>query len=207
MLVVVDYGLGNLRSVQKAFERIKIDSAVSGEPKKILNASKLVLPGVGHFAAGMKNLKEKGIKEALNEAVLGKKIPILGICLGMQLMTLYSEEGDCAGLGWIKGKTSLIKINNNKCRTPLKVPHIGWNGINIERENSLINGQISKERFYFVHSFAVMCEDKEDEIASTEYGISFSSAFSKGNIAGVQFHPEKSYGQGIQLLRNFVENY
>lgn len=205
MLVVVDYGLGNLRSVQKAIERIKIEAHVSGDPVVIMNASKLVLPGVGHFAAGMKNLKEKGIEAALNEAVLNKKTPILGICLGMQLMTLYSEEGDCPGLGWIKGRTSLI--NNRINGITYKVPHIGWNGIEVKRSNNLINEPIAEGRYYFVHSYAVHCEEMEDEISTTFYGVPFSSAFSKGNIAGVQFHPEKSYGQGIQLLKNFVENY
>ncbi len=205
MLVVIDYGLGNLRSVQKAFESIKIDSVVSANPREILNASKLVLPGVGHFAAGMKNLKEKGIEEVLNEAALIRKTPILGICLGMQLMTIYSEEGGCPGLGWIKGKTSLL--NNRVNGKPFKVPHIGWNGIEVKRDNALIDKSLEVGRYYFVHSFAVTCEEEEDEIASTEYGITFTSAFSKGNIAGVQFHPEKSHGLGIQLLKNFAEKY
>lgn len=201
MIVIVDYGMGNLRSVEKAFLRSKIQVIISSDPKLILRAKKLVLPGVGHFERGINNLKEKGLFEALNEAVLKEKITILGICLGMQLMTEYSEEGNCEGFGWIKVKTKKFSFEDNK----FKIPHMGWNNLNIRRENHLFSKIDNDSFFYFVHSYCVTCEYSEDILTETIYGGCFVSSFNKGNIYGCQFHPEKSHDAGLQVLRNFAE--
>ncbi len=200
MIVIVDYGMGNLRSVQKAFERINIPVIISSDRNEILNAKKIVLPGVGNFEKGMINLKAANLIEALNEAVIEKELPILGICLGMQLMTEFSEEGNVAGLGWIKGVTLKFNLSSNK----LKVPHMGWNNIQILNSDSIFKNIEEDNLFYFVHSYYVTCAHKNDVLATTDYSGYFVSAFQKENIYGCQFHPEKSHDAGLTVLRNFV---
>ncbi|MBN1213871.1 MAG: imidazole glycerol phosphate synthase subunit HisH [Candidatus Lokiarchaeota archaeon] len=201
MITIIDYGMGNLRSVQKAFERIRVKAIITSREDDILNADKIILPGVGHFERGFANLKKLGIFEILNSAVIEKKIPILGICLGMQLMTEYSEEGNCEGLGWIKGKTRKFNFQIKK----LKIPHMGWNNLNIKRENNLTHNIDNNDFFYFVHSYFVTCDDENDIISETSYGERFVSSFQRDNIYGCQFHPEKSHDAGLQVLRNFAE--
>lgn len=201
MITIIDYGMGNLRSVQKAFERIKVGTKISNKAEDIINSDKLILPGVGHFERGMRNLKESGLFDALNEAVLNRKTDILGICLGMQLMTEFSEEGGCKGFGWITAKTKKFVFNNNQ----LKIPHMGWNNLIMKGENKLLKGVGSDKFFYFVHSYYVSCENNEDIIAETNYGEKFVSSFNKSNIYGCQFHPEKSHDAGLWILRNFAE--
>lgn len=200
MIVIVDYGMGNLRSVQKAFERINIKARISEDKSDILNAEKLLLPGVGHFEKGINNLKEKKLFNSLNEAVLEKKIPILGICLGMQLMTEFSEEGNVEGFGWIKAKTKKFSFKNNN----LKIPHMGWNNLLIKNKNQLFITINHDNFFYFVHSYYVSCDNEEDVQAETNYGTKFVSSFQKENIYGCQFHPEKSHDAGLQVLMNFA---
>lgn len=201
MIVIVDYGMGNLRSVQKAFERVRIQATISSVREDIINADKLVLPGVGHFQHGINNLKSRGLFDLLNEMVLEKKKPVIGICLGMQLMTEFSEEGNCSGFGWIKAKTRKFVFNGNG----LKIPHMGWNNLSI-RSNETIFKDITPENFfYFVHSYCVSCEDENDILAETEYGRKFVSSFQKENIFGCQFHPEKSHDKGLLILKNFAE--
>lgn len=200
MIVIVDYGLGNLRSVQKAFERIGVHAQISGDVSVIQKSERLVLPGVGHFAKGMENLKRSGLIEVLNKSVLQDKTPILGICLGMQLMTSHSEEGDCEGLNWIDAQT--IKFEKDPTKK-FKVPHIGWNSIELKNQSNIIRGLESDAQFYFVHSYYVICNDESDVLSRTEYGRNFHSGFQKDNIIGVQFHPEKSYTNGLQMLKNF----
>jgi len=203
LVVIVDYGLGNLRSVEKAFERVKVNAVISNDREVISHADRLVIPGVGHFGKGMEMLNRLNLIELLNKLVLDKKIPVLGICLGMQLMTEYSEEGNCTGLKWIKGNTTRLETNGDS--SGLKIPHIGWNDIEIKTENKLLTGNIGHSRFYFVHSYAVRCTVPDNEIAATYYGTGFTSAFQNENIFGVQFHPEKSYKQGMEILKNFAE--
>lgn len=200
MIVIIDYGMGNLRSVEKAFKRIGIKPSISSERKVIEKARKLILPGVGNYANGIVNLKQYGILNILNKKVLKDKIPVLGICLGMQLFTDWGEEGNVAGLGWIKGKTTRFKFNEE-----YKIPHMGWNTIIKQKSNSLLNKLKNDSSFYFVHSYHVECEDKKDILATTNYGTNFISMIQKNNIYGTQFHPEKSHSTGLQLLKNFID--
>jgi len=198
MINIVDYGIGNLKSILNILNYIGVNSRISNSIEDIRNADKLILPGVGHFKTGMKNLIHSNLIDTLNEEVLAKKKNILGICLGMQLMTKHSEEGDCDGLGWIDATTKKFQLSE-----PLKVPHMGWNNVNYKKDTAL-NKNISKEpRHYFVHSYFVDCNNKEDVLATTLYGNEFVSAFQHKNIYGVQFHPEKSHKYGMELLRNF----
>jgi len=200
MIVIIDYGMGNLRSVLKKFENLKIEAKITDNVNDISVADKLILPGVGHFANGIKNLKEKKIWEILNEKVLIKKTPILGICLGMQLMAGFSEEGDCEGLNWFDASVIKFRI---KDKLKYKVPHMGWNQLLIEKPNLLSKEISESDSFYFVHSYHIECKVKDDILFSTDYEYKFTSAINKENIWGVQFHPEKSHKSGEQMLKNF----
>ena len=208
MLVIVDYKMGNLHSVKKKLDRLKVDALISSDPATILNASKLILPGVGHFGNAMKNLKELNLLDALNEAVLVKKTPILGICLGMQLMAKSSEEvaehgawNMEQGLGWFDAEVVKFTFEDT---LRFKVPHTGWNTISIEKESLLMKAIPVDSEFYFVHSYYMKANDPNDVLNYTEYGSPFASAISKGNIHGFQYHPEKSHDVGLQLLKNFL---
>lgn len=201
-IVIVDYGMGNLHSVYYKVKKLCPDVIISSIREDIEKASKIILPGVGHFAAGMKNIKEKNLIDVMNHKVLMDKIPVLGICLGMQLMTNFSEEGNADGLGWISAKTK--RFEKGKL-IGLKIPHMGWNTINVGNNNkNILQGLNSDDMFYFVHSYYVECDEKSDVLCSSEYGISFHSGISKENIFGFQFHPEKSHDSGLTLLKNFV---
>jgi len=202
MIVIVNYGLCNLRSVAMKFERIKAEAIISAKPADILQADKLVLPGVGYYAAAMRNLVEADLVGPLNEAVLGKKIPILGICLGMQLFTKSSEEGNCGGLGWIDAVTK--KLAPPQGERAYRVPHVGWNSVELRQGAVLFEGIDPGLRYYFVHSYAVFCEDPGQIAAATDHGQSFASAVVRDNIHGVQFHPEKSHRHGLAMIENFL---
>ncbi len=203
-VVIIDYGLGNLRSIYNTLRRQGIIAVVSCDHEDILSADRLVLPGIGHFAEGMRNLRERNLIEVLNHKVIDEGVPILGICLGMQVLTNWSEEGDVAGLGWIQGKTLKFIFNQHNHQS-LKVPHMGWNSIEVLKESTLLSGVEQGELFYFVHSFRVVCENEDDVLTMTQYGVPFVSAVSRGNIFGTQFHPEKSHDCGAQILNNFVK--
>ena len=204
MIVIADYGMGNLHSVLKAFRRLRIDALISSDPEEIMGAEKLILPGVGNFKRGMTNLKERNLIDPLNKAVIENKTPILGICLGMQLMTNHSEEGDIAGLGWVDAETIEFDFSSNNNQR-LHTPHIGWNTIDIIKNNLLFDNIIELPSFYFVHSFYVKCHEEEDIAATTEYGSTFVSSIAKNNIFATQFHPEKSHDSGLTLLKNFTD--
>lgn len=201
MTTIIDYGMGNLGSIANMIKKIGYKSQITSNLDEIKNADKLILPGVGAFDNGMKNLHELGLIEVLNQKVLVDKTPILGICLGMQLMTETSEEGKLQGLGWIDAHTKKFVSE------ALKIPHMGWNIITHKKESKLFDELDSEKRYYFVHSYYVDCNDQKDILAVTPYGKKFVSAFEKGNILGVQFHPEKSHQFGMNLLKNFVEKY
>jgi glutamine amidotransferase len=199
--VIVDYGMGNLRSVLRKCERVGKAVTVSAEPEVIASANKLILPGVGHFANGVKNLKESGIWEVLNHKVVGEQTPILGICLGMQLMAGYSEEGNIEGLGWIDAEVKRFTIHN---RLKHRVPHMGWNTTVLKKESPLFHQLLPEMFYYFVHSYHLVGTASEDILTTTDYEYTFTSAVQKGNIYGTQFHPEKSHDSGEQMLRNFL---
>jgi len=204
MLVIIDYGMGNLHSVLKAFKRLRVEAEVTADPAKIQAADKLILPGVGHFKRGMDNLRERNLIQTLNEEVLDKSKPILGICLGMQLFTKSSEEGNVAGLGWLDAET--IEFSFPKEEKKFRIPHIGWNSLKLGTQTRLYNGISDSPSFYFVHSYYVRSNHTEDVAASTEYGLEFTSSIVKNNIFATQFHPEKSHDDGLKLLQNFVEH-
>ncbi|MDO9419789.1 MAG: imidazole glycerol phosphate synthase subunit HisH [Herminiimonas sp.] len=202
MITIVDYGMGNLGSIKNMLKKVGFQCEITSSPDKIMSASKLILPGVGAFDAGMARLNDSGLIPALNEQVLLNKIPVLGICLGMQLMTHSSEEGHLPGLGWVDAKTIRFSFPEN---SHLKVPHMGWNIVTFPKSSNLINAAEIEERFYFVHSYYVKCENNHDVLMRAKYGHEFDAGFEVGNVMGVQFHPEKSHKFGMRLLRNFAE--
>lgn len=205
MIVIVDYGLGNLGSIKNMLKKIGVESEISGDPEKIKQATKLILPGVGAFDNGMQNLNDLGLTEVLNDRVIKNKIPILGICLGMQLMTKSSEEGKLPGLGWIDASTQKFNFLENKNK--LTIPHMGWEMVKQEKQSKLLEGMYDEPRFYFVHSYFVKATKQNDVLLTTVYDNDYVSGFESGNILGVQFHPEKSHKYGMVLLKNFVSNY
>lgn len=203
MLVIVDYGMGNIRSVIKAFQRLNVDVIASADPSEILKADKLILPGVGHFSKGMENLHERKLIEPLRQAVEEMKIPLMGICLGMQLLTRKSEEGDVEGLGFFPLNTVQFAVLNE-----FKIPHMGWNTIEPLKSMPLFDGIDENDRFYFAHSYHIQKDAESDYVAGmTDYGYTFPSVINKGNLIGVQFHPEKSHDSGLKLLENFIQHY
>jgi glutamine amidotransferase len=202
-ITIVDYGIGNVGSIQNMLKKIGVRSVVTSSSEEILRATKLILPGVGAFDAGMDTLARSGLVDALNRKALQEKTPVLGLCLGMQLMTRGSQEGSLPGLGWVKADT----VKFDASATPgLKVPHMGWNRVAPAKKGPILTDYPTDARFYFVHSYYVRCEDRTDPLLSTEYGeVSFDAAFQHQNLIGVQFHPEKSHRYGMWLLKNFAE--
>jgi imidazole glycerol-phosphate synthase subunit HisH len=202
MITIIDYKTGNLGSIQNILKRIGEDSVITSDKGLIAEATKLILPGVGAFNTGMSNLMELDLVDILNKKVLVENTPVLGICLGMQLLSNKSEEGSLPGLGWINGETRRFNFINT---LEYKIPHMGWNLVKQKKESKLFTDMFADARFYFVHSYFFMTTDPSDILASTTYEIEFTSAVEKGNIFGVQFHPEKSHKFGMKLLKNFVD--
>lgn len=200
-IVVIDYGMGNIGSIRNMLKYVGADHVVSDNRAEIESAEKVILPGVGHFDLAMQNLAHRDLIGPLGDAVLGAGKPILGICLGQQLLCRSSEEGDRNGLGYIDAEVRRIVPPP---RSALKVPHMGWSEVAFAKRHPLIDQLGDCARFYFVHSYSVSCNDRADVLGTTDYGGTFTSAFVRGNIAGVQFHPEKSHKYGVQLFRNFV---
>ncbi len=201
-VVIVDYGMGNLNSVKRAMDRMKIDSIISSNPGDIVNSDKIILPGVGHFQRAMLNLKELNLLDVLNESVLIEKKPILGICLGMQLMAKKSEEGNAEGLGWFDAETIKFDVAD---KLKHKIPQMGWNQIQIKKDSLLMRNIPELSEFYFVHSYHIKTDNQSDVLNETQYEYTFPSAIEKENIFGVQYHPEKSHDAGTQLLKNFIQ--
>lgn len=202
-VVIIDSIGGNVGSVYRTVNRLKFPAVCSSDVDDILQASHIIMPGVGHFGHAMKRLKENNLIDTLNESVLIKKIPVLGICLGMQLMGRFSEEGNAEGLGWFDAEVLRFQFNDKKV---FKTPHVGWNSIESNKKSVLLNGLDTEDQFYFVHSYYVKCKFKEDVLATSHYEQTFTSVIQKDNMLGVQFHPEKSYDAGDLFLRNFLKD-
>lgn len=202
-IVIIDYGMGNVGSIQNMLKFLGADSIVTSDKNEIEDAEKLILPGVGHFKSAMLNICKLDLLELIKTQVLEEKKPILGICLGMQLMCSHSEEGDVPGLGLIEAKVQKFRFLDKE---KLKVPHMGWNKVKlINSQSQIIKESQENSRFYFVHSYYVKCDNSCDVLTKTDYGLNFDSSFEKGNIFGVQFHPEKSHSYGINLFKNFIK--
>ena len=201
MISIVDYGMGNIGSLINMFGRLGEEVAVASNANDVLMANKIVLPGVGSFKAAMQKINEiPGLREALDTKALNHQIPILGVCLGMQLLTESSQEGPAEGLGWIPGKTKKFeKIGE------MKIPHMGWNEVKVVQKNAFIESINGESKFYFVHSYYVDVHDKQNSLLTTDHGIRFDSAIIRENILGVQFHPEKSHKHGMKLLGSFAK--
>lgn len=200
MITIINYGMGNLGSVQNMLKRIGTPSLITSEISEIEKAEKILLPGVGAFDAAIQKIDELNLRPVLTFKAKEQKIPFLGICLGMQLLTRSSEEGVLKGLNFVDAQTVKFNFGTD---TSLKIPHMGWNFVKINNSSPLTNGFNDEYRFYFVHSYKVVCDRNENSILKTNYGSNFDSAIQNGNVFGAQFHPEKSHKYGIHLLTNF----
>ncbi len=203
-ITIIDYGTSNLGSMQNMLKKLGVASRFATTPGDVLVAEKIILPGVGSFDAGMRTLKATGMIESLNHVVLEKHVPVLGVCLGMQMLGGGSEEGSETGLGWIDSRA--IRFDNVSY-PGMRVPHMGWNEVDVKKASPLTAAAPERPRFYFANSYHVVCNDPSDELLETEYaGLRFTSAIERGHIRGAQFHPEKSHRYGMWLLKNFAEN-
>lgn len=203
MLVIIDYGLGNLASISNMFRKLGERAIISSSVKDIEQANKLILPGVGHFETGMSNLRGSGLDQVLKQKVQSGNTPLLGICLGMQLLTSHSEEGQVDGLNLIPAQTKRFQF---EASVGLKVPHMGWSDVEPSK-HPLFDGVVETPRYYFVHSYYVRCDSPQDSIARCDYGIQYDCAIGRGHVMGVQFHPEKSHRFGMQVFKNFLNNF
>ena len=203
MIAIIDYGLGNVRAIANVYNNLEIPAAIVKDPENVKKADKIILPGVGAFDQAIHSLEESGFRKILDDIVLNRYVPILGICVGMQMLARSSEEGNAKGLGWIDAEVKRFDFSSTI--SPPCVPHMGWNDVEPVRECVLFHGLDREARFYFLHSYFMDCRKPENVIALTDYSGPFACAVNAENVYGVQFHPEKSHGCGIQLLKNFAE--
>lgn len=203
MIAIVDYGLGNVRALANVYHRLNMPVVIVKKALDLQNARKVILPGVGAFDYALQMLEKSGMRQILDEIVLHRHVPVLGICVGMQMLAGSSEEGSMPGLGWIDGEVK--KFRPSFSGSTIRVPHMGWNNVKPLKLNGLFDGLDRDARFYFLHSYYFRCRKNEDVIALTDYDGDFASAVNSGNVYGVQFHPEKSHQWGIQLLNNFAK--
>ena len=201
MITIIDYGVGNINAFYNIYKNLGVVVTIAKNSNDILNASKLILPGVGHFDYAMNKFNESGMVDTVTDLVMNKGIPVLGICVGMQMLATKSEEGKLPGLNWINAEVK--KIDTSLLKQSTRLPHMGWNNIIIKKNNPIFHEIVDSPRYYFLHSFYFDCNNNEDTIATSIYGNSFTCAINHNNIFGVQFHPEKSHHFGIQLLKNF----
>ena len=203
MITIINYGLGNILAFVNVYNSLGIPVKIARCAEDLENATKLILPGVGSFDHAMKLLQRSGMRSTLEDLVLSQAVPLLGVCVGMQILGATSEEGKLRGLAWINGDVRLLK--STSAEKPIRLPHMGWNDINPVGSSALFAGLAGDRRFYFLHSYYFQCEHKENILAQSEYGKTFSCAVQSKNVFGVQFHPEKSHHSGTQLLKNFAK--
>lgn len=203
MIGIIDYGLGNVRAFANVYKNLNLPAIIVKHPNELKKVSKVILPGVGAFDYAMQKLDQSGMRQFLDEKVLEHHVPVLGICVGMQILANSSDEGSLPGLGWIDGVVKRFNFSSSK--RPLIVPHMGWNNVKAIKTNGLLKGLDQDARFYFLHSYYFQCQNNEDVFAVTHYGSDFACAVNSGDIFGIQFHPEKSHQCGIQLLNNFAK--
>lgn len=205
MVTIVDYGVGNLASIKNILKKIGEESVISSEETGIAKAEKLILPGVGAFDTCVEKLQQSGLTGILRKKVLEERTPVLGVCVGMQLLTAGSEEGVLPGLGWIPGR--VIRFKKDLMPPTLKIPHMGWTEVFLSKPSRLFEDMYEEPRFYFVHSYHAQLEEQSDAMVMGDYGYRFVAGIERGHILGVQFHPEKSHKFGMRLLANFVKHY
>lgn len=204
MICVVDYGVGNVQAFLNVFKRLGVDARRADAPDALVDATRLVLPGVGHFDHAMQRLNDSGMRPRLEEMVLGSGVPVVGVCVGMQMLSDGSDEGELAGLNWVPGRVRAFA--NNRLCAALPMPHMGWNEVSPNVNSKLFShGFDDAPQFYFLHSYYFEAKDRQDVAATAHYGLEFDAVVSRGHIHGVQCHPEKSHHWGEQLLKNFVE--
>ncbi len=203
MIAIIDYGVGNVLAFVNMYLRLNIPVSVAKSVDDLMGVDKIILPGVGSFDHAMSQFNRSGMLEPIKHLVFQKEVPILGVCVGMQMLANSSEEGDLPGLGWIDGEVN--KIDESQLSAELKLPHMGWNNISIAKRDPIFNDLEKDSAFYFLHSYSFCCNAESDILAVTEYGSSFQSVVSRNHIYGVQFHPEKSHNFGSQLLKNFAD--
>ncbi len=203
MIAIIDYGLGNIQAFVNVYKQLHTPVRIAKRSDDLAGATKLILPGVGAFDHAMSRLNESGMRQALDNMVLTQKIPVLGVCVGMQMLADASDEGVLPGLGWVKGHVKAFESASQMPGLPL--PHMGWNNLSPKADCQLFYGLENEARFYFLHSFYFECQTHENSIATSSYGLKFSCAVAAGEIYGVQFHPEKSHHYGVTLLKNYSE--
>lgn len=203
MIAIINYGSGNVRAIGNIYDILRIEYKIIDNPNELENVSKIILPGVGAFDETMSMLNKSGFREILDQKILIDKLPILGICVGMQILSNGSEEGKLQGLGWIDGFVK--KIDATLLEHKPKLPHLGWNSIEIKKQTKLTENINEEIGFYFIHSYYFECKNDNDILTTSNYGKEFTSAVNKENIFGTQFHPEKSHSNGITLLKNFAQ--
>jgi len=200
MIAIIDYGVGNLASIKNMIKKAGFESVLAADKDSVEKADRIILPGIGAFDHCMKKFNDSGLRPLVTKKVKEQKVPLLGICVGLQMLMESSEEGTEPGLGWVAGRTVKFKKENLGY---LKIPHMGWTDVRIARKTSLTEGLGDQPRFYFVHSYYVQPDDKSDEMLTAYYGYEFTAAINRENIYGAQFHPEKSHKFGMKLLENF----
>jgi imidazole glycerol-phosphate synthase subunit HisH len=201
LIAIINYGLGNINAFSNVYRKLNIDCIIADNKRSLINATKLILPGVGSFDQAMKLLAKSGMRDTIDSMVLKNDVPIIGICVGMQILGKSSEEGKEKGLGYINARVKKISSKNSK----LILPQMGWNNVLIKRQSNLLNRISENNKFYFLHSYYMSCLDMEVTLGSSNYFGEFTSIINFKNIYGVQFHPEKSHDDGTQLLKNFAE--
>lgn len=199
MIAILDYGVGNIKAFANLYRRLNMEYKIVSTPEQFAGFTKIILPGVGSFDHAMAKLQSSGFREALDYFVLEKKVPVIGVCVGMQMLADSSEEGSLPGLGWIKAQVKKFNFKQNN----IPLPHMGWNEVQLKKENKLLTGLKDRSRFYFLHSYYFDCADKDLILATSDYYVPFDCIVHKENIYGIQCHPEKSHQNGITVLENF----